>query len=281
MTTESKEDPRNEDERVNGGRWLGVFFRRRNRGLLLDTVVFLANLFLMRLLVGYFLDIAYAASDGDFLAQLAMFLFCVSLFVLPPAGAVLKRWHFHQRLGGQRSEDSALVGCLFNPIFYFCLTALIFATINAFMIQFIWKRGEPGETIFVSSIFVGLALMITHTWLVYRYFTPPKAPPRSEFLRSPASEIVGDIFIFVNMLNFQIIWNLLGFSGLPHPSGVFDVMGRIFVLCFVALLIYFPPRMFYLAEDIAKGRTWLMIFVANAPIIIRLLIGTEQGSDRW
>jgi hypothetical protein len=37
--------------------------------------------------------------------------------------------------------------------------------------------------------------------------------------------------------------------------------------------------MFYLAEDIDKGRTWLMILLANAPVIIRVVIGTGDASD--
>lgn len=255
-----------------------VLLTEANRGLLLDVVVFLTNLFLMRLLLGYFLEVIRAASNGNEIAQLAMFLFCLSLFILPPLGATLKRWHFHQRLKGKKVADGAemLGGCLFNPIFYFCLTVLIFSTINAFILQFAANRGEPGAPLFVSSIFIGLALMITHTILVYRYFSPPKHPPKSEFLRSPRSELIGDICIFVNMLFFQLIWNLLTLSGLPPITGIFDFAGRLFVLCFIALLIYFPPRMFYLAEDIRKRRTWIMIFLANAPVIVKVLFGTSS-----
>ena len=49
-------------------------------------------------------------------------------------------------------------------------------------------------------------------------------------------------------------------------------------LCFIALLIYFPPRMFYLAEDINRGRTWLTMLLANSPVIVRVLIGTNEWS---
>jgi hypothetical protein len=41
-------------------------------------------------------------------------------------------------------------------------------------------------------------------------------------------------------------------------------------------LIYFPPRMFYLYEDINRGRTWAMMFLANSPVIFRVLIGTKE-----
>jgi hypothetical protein len=257
-------------------RLLKMLFKRSNRGLLLDTVVFILNLFLMRLLVGYFLDVAAAAGNGDELAGLVMFLFCISLFVLPPAGATLKRWHYHERLQGKKPPE---IGCLFNPITYFCLTVVIFSTINAFILQYLYGSGDPGAAVFISSIFIGLALIIVHTVLVYRYFSPPARPPRSDFLRSQSSELLGDIFIFLNMLFMQIIWNLAAFTGLPRPTGIYDVLGRIFVLCFVALLIYFPPRIFYLAEDIDKRRTWLTILLANSPVIFRVVIGTGPGAD--
>ncbi len=249
-----------------------------NRGLLLDIAVFIANLFLMRLLVGYFYDIVKRAIAGDPFSEYATFLFCILLFILPPIGATLKRWHFHQRLNGKKVGDGTemLGGCLFNPVFYFCLTVLIFSMINAFIMQFIYKNREPGEAVFVSSIFIGLALMILHTYLVYRYFSRPKTPPKSAFLLSWKSEIAGDICLFTNMLFFQLIWNMLTISGLPRPSGIGEVAGRLFVLVFLALLLYFPPRMFYLAEDIGKRRTWLTILLANSPLIVRVLIGTSD-----
>ena len=115
--------------------------------------------------------------------------------------------------------------------------------------------------------------MILHTWLVYRYFSPPKNPPRSAFLRTPASDLIGDACLFLNMLLFQLIWNLFSFAGLGAPSGVVDAVLRLLLLMFLALLLYFPPRMFYLAEDIGKPRTWVMILLANAPVIYRMLAG--------
>jgi hypothetical protein len=74
------------------------------------------------------------------------------------------------------------------------------------------------------------------------------------------------------MLLFQLIWNLLSLAGVGPPSGVGDAVARLLVLVFLALLLYFPPRMFYLAEDAGRGRTWLMILLANAPVIARGLL---------
>ena len=132
--------------------------------------------------------------------------------------------------------------------------------------------------IFVPLIFIGLICTIVQTFLIYRYFSAPKKPPSSEFLRKPESEALGDVCIFVNMILFQVIWNTLTFAGFGRPSGIGEFLGRLFILCFLAMLIYFPPRMFYLVEDINRGRTWATMLLANSPVIIRVLIGTKEWS---
>jgi hypothetical protein len=255
-------------------------FDKSHRGLLLDVVVLAANLFGMPFLTGAFLGLIRRAQGGHEAAMYALFGYSVALFVLGPAGATLKRWHVHHRLDGRQiaSPFEGLAGCLFNPIFYFCLAAVIFAAINAFIFQRVFGNRDPGGAVFVGSLFGGIALIILHTWLVYRYFSPPRNPPPSEFLRSPGSEIIGDGLLFTNMLLFQLIWNLFSFAGLSAPGGVVDAVARLLVFCFLGLLLYFPPRMFYLAEDIGKARTWLMILLANAPVIVRMLLGSKGGN---
>lgn len=251
---------------------LDRLFEPSNRGLLLDVTTFVLNLVAMAALSRLFLEVIRRADRGEETAHLVLFGAAAAMFVLPPLGATLKRWHYHQRVrgAGQRPAD----GCLFNPIFYFCLTAVIFAAVNAFLMQRVYGRTEPPAGFFVGSIFLGIALMILHTALVYRYFAPPKAPPKSAFLRSSASGIVGDVCLFANMMLFQLIWNLLSMAELSHPSGVGELVGRLFLVLFLALLIYFPPRMFYLAEDIGRRRTWITILLANAPLLVRVLWGT-------
>src|SRR5688572_26587653 len=100
-------------------------FTESNRGLLLDLVVFVANLFLMSWLTGFFLDLFQLVSAEEPLAKFALAVTGVAMWILPPIAAVLKRRHFHQRCKEAArifdSEEFAHVGCLFNPIFYFCL----------------------------------------------------------------------------------------------------------------------------------------------------------------
>jgi hypothetical protein len=125
----------------------------------------------------------------------------------------------------------------------------------------------------VPLILFAMICTIVQTYLIYRYFTAPKKPPRFEFLRRPESEILGDVCIFLNMILFQVGWNLLTSERLSRPADAGEFVGRLLFLCFIALLIYFPPRIFYLAEDIDRGRTWLMMLLANSPVIARMLIG--------
>ena len=253
---------------------------KENRGLLLDIVVFVLNIVLMRWLTGYFLQLVHLANGDERLAQFTLVGFCLSMWVLPAAGAVMKRWHFHQRLkeeGKKVDWEEGAAGCLFNPIFYFCLNLVLMSAIVAGLGTFLFgNQVSDNGAIFVPLIFFGLFCTIAQTYLIYRYFSVPQKPPRSEFLQHPESDLLGDICIFVNMILFQIIWNTLTFAGLGRPSGPLEFFGRLFFLCFLAMLIYFPPRMFYLVEDINRGRTWAMMFLANSPVIIRVLIGTKE-----
>jgi len=252
-----------------------------NRGVLLDVVVFILNLWLMQRLTRYVVEL-FQLANADPLAQFALSLACVAMWILPAAGAVLKRWHLHRRLkaeGKSLDVDSNLSGCLFNPLFYFCLNLVLVSAILTGVGRFLFgERLLRNGAIFVPLIIAGLICTIVQTVLIYRYFVPPKQPPRHQFLRQPQSETLGDVCIFVNMILFQIVWNLLTFADLGRPSGPLEFFGRLFFLSFLALLIYFPPRMFYLAEDIHRSRTWLTMVLANSPVIVRILIGTSGWS---
>ncbi len=263
---------------------LKTLFARTNRGLLLDIVVFILNIFLMRLLSRQFIDLFSQVSAENPVAKLILGLIFAAMWILPAAGAVLKRWHFHQRRGSLTLDamESGVGGCLFNPLFYFCLNLVISSAVMASLGDFFFgRRGLDSAGIFVPMIFAILFLTIVQTFLIYRYFSPPKKPPKWDLLRTPQSETLGDICLFLNMILFQVFWNLLTFADLGHPSGVVEFLGRLFFLCFIALLIYFPPRMFYLAEDIHRRRTWLTMLLANSPVIVRVLIGTGSNTTGW
>jgi hypothetical protein len=267
---------------LNGRQGFAKLFAKTNRGLLLDISVFVANIFLMRSLTRVFIEIFQEVSAENPLAKLVLGLTCMAMWVLPALGAVLKRWHFHQRLGAQGKTvglETNLAGCLFNPLFYFCLNLVISSAVISSFGEFVFGRRLLNTgAVFVPLVFLGLILTIIQTYLIYRYFIPPKSPPHWKFLRQPESEALGDICLFLNMILFQVVWNLLSFAGLGRPSSFLVFAGRLFFLSFIALLIYFPPRMFYLAEDINRRRTWLTMLLANSPVIFRVLIGTNSNT---
>jgi len=256
-------------------------FAEANRGLLLDIVVFVANLFLMRLLTQQFIKLFGEVSAENPLAKLGLSITLIAMWILPAAGAVLKRWRHHLGRDPESKPvyESVPGGCLFNPLFYFCLNLVISAAVLTSVGDLLFgKRGMDSAAIAVPTIFGIFFLTVFQTFLIYRYFSPPKQPPRWKFLSTPQSAMLGDVCLFLNMILFQVFWNMLTFAGLGHPSGVTEFLGRLFLLCFLALLIYFPPRMIYLADDIRRRRTWLMMLLANSPVIIRVLIGS--GTDR-
>ncbi|HMO79696.1 MAG TPA: hypothetical protein PKD24_02795 [Pyrinomonadaceae bacterium] len=256
-------------------------FSRNNRGLLLDITVFLVNVFLMWALTPLFLLVIKRALAEEPLALIIVFIMLTAVLVLPPAGAILKRHSYHRRR--QRKENFDIIsdgaaGCFFNPIFYFCLQIVIVSAINAFVVHYLLGLNDPGPEIFFTSLFILLVLAIVNTVFVYRCFSPPKREPKSLFLLSDNAELLGDACIFANMLIYQLVWNLLTTAEMfGYVSSVSEFFGRLFFLSFIAFLIYFPPRIFYLAEDINKARTWFTMFLANSPVILRVLFGGDTG----
>lgn len=257
-------------------------FSEQNRGLLLDVLVFIANILVMQILSAFVIGLFQGVSAENQTPKRLIGLIFLAMWLLPAVGAVLKRWHFHQRLkeAGQTfdADQTKLGGCLFNPIFYFCLNLVITSAVLTGLGDALFGRKLLNNGgIFVPLVIAGFILTVFQTFLIYRYFSAPKEPPRSAFLRDPRSALLGDLCIFVNMMLFQVFWNMLTFAPLSPPGSVLEFGGRLFFLCFIALLVYFPPRMFYLAEDVDRPRTWLTMLLANSPVILRVLFGIGAG----
>jgi hypothetical protein len=253
--------------------------------MLFDILIFAANLFLFRLLAKSFLDIVNDASAGAALAQLGLMGMALGVWLLPGTGAVLKRWHFHERLkaeGKSVGHLGMLSGCLFNPLFYFVLNLLITAVVITFILGLLKPSRENEQAILTTSCFLGVGFAAFQTYLVYHYFSAPKREPKMEFLRDPRSEVLGDVCILLNMILFQIAWNVLPIILPPRPANVSvfaEIMFRLVVFGLATMLIYFPPRIFYLREDINRPRAWLTIGLANLPLITRLLLGARSASQ--
>jgi hypothetical protein len=118
-------------------------------------------------------------------------------------------------------------------------------------------------------LFLGIpALAILNAFILWFYFLPPKHKPLSHWLESPPAETLADVLLFLNMIGFQAFWGLL-MADLPHdyPS----IIGRLSMFVFAALLVYIPPRIFYLAEDGNRPVVWLTMLLANSPVLLRIL----------
>ena len=255
-----------------------MLLRPHNRGLLLDIVVFAFNLLLVRLLMVRFVAMLRSAEGGDVISRWVLFVFILGIFFLPPIGATLKRWQYYVHRDDKTSiMDSDLVGCLFGPIPYFIVSVLIFVVIETFILQYFYGDNGDDRTPMLVGTVLNLPVSAINTWLVYRFFDKPKKEPIFGFLETPLASLIGDVCIFVNMIFYQLIWNLLS-GWFPRPADATEFFSRSVLLLALSLLIYFPPRMFYLADDIGKRRTWLMILLANLPIIVRVMIGTSNGT---
>ena len=251
--------------------------RRGNRGLLLDIFVFVVNTFFMGILVRRFYEIILLAKHGDESAVFVIFLFFLSMLVLAPAGAVLKRWHYNEQASSENADRVEMAnGCLFNPLIYFGLIAVLSGAVGQLLLHFIYLNDKPPASIQPILVIAGLSLAAVHTWLVYRYFSPQTNVPRSEFMRGPRSDLTGDVCIFLNMLLFQVLWNMLAL-GFERPKTGSDIFTDLLALGIGSLLIYFPPRIFYLAEDITRPCTWFFIALANLPVIYRAVFGNSHA----
>ena len=134
----------------------------------------------------------------------------------------------------------------------------------------------------------GFAWSIISVGFVYRYFVAPKRPPRWTFLATPAAEHLGDAFIYLNVIGFQVLWGSVTASGpfreivtgtpLGRPGSFTDILGRLVVTAICALVLYLPARIFYLAEDKHRALTWATMLVANLPLILRIALAPPVHS---
>jgi hypothetical protein len=252
---------------------LKKLFEHANRGILLDLIAFLVNVVLMTILSRQLANLFHQANTNT-LAQAAVALFCLGLAFLQPIGAILKRRHAHLR---KPDLDHVPLGCVFLPA-YFLIQLLFLIGATGQIVELVSGKGHGAE----ASDYLGLpsrlftllllgipALAIANTFVFYFYFQPPKHEPLVKFLGSPQAETLGDACLFLNMIGYQAFWGLL-MADLPNDYPT--ISGRLSIFAFAALLIYLPPRLFYLAEDGKRPVVWLTMLLANSPALLRILL---------
>jgi len=253
----------------------GKMMAPHNRGVVLDLVVFAVNLLLIRALVIPANTLVHAARE-DVGAKLMIGLFFAALVFIQPAGPVLKRWSFHQR--NTFSADSS-AGCLLFW-FMFAYLAMMFALCGVAAVV-LGEVFSTGPDMGVVLVLAGFVWSIVSVVFVYRYFVPPKKPPRWTFLTTPAAEHLGDVFIYLNVIGFQILWAGVTASGpfrelvtgtpLGRPDSLTDVVGRLVATAACALLLYLPARIFYLVEDRHRALAAATMLLANLPLILSIV----------
>jgi len=265
-------------------------FARRNRGMLLDVTVFLFQLILIRLLTTLSLGFVSQAEDDAF-AKTTISLFLIGLFVLQPLGPILKRWSFHQHFKSFTNDQNGLIGFLLSVYKFFYIAAMwimIYLAYLYFSDAFPNFHSERIEKLVVAGAFV---LPVVSGFVIFRYFRSPKKPPRWKFLMTPQAEALGDLCMFLNVICFQMLFTVYVSS--PHfwnvlhkitrqSSGEFvqSLSGRLYIAGIAALLAYFPPRIFYLVIDQRRKITWLMMLLANLPLIVAIVFYTPFQLSR-
>jgi hypothetical protein len=244
------------------------------RGQLLDVAVVALHVGAVGTPHGLVIELV-AAADRDRAGAIALAAVCLAMLLLPAAGAVLKRWASHQRWAEEPGGAAAFrPGCLFHPIVYFCLSATLASAVVAGVgTAFLGPRFLDDGPAFVGLLLAGLLLAVASTVLVYRYFEPPRRPPRWPFLRSPAAAALGDGCLFVQMVLFQAVWDAFATIPFGPIASLEDAIGRVVFLALAAGLVYLPPRMLYLIEDLRRPGTWLTLALANGAMVLRIVFG--------
>jgi hypothetical protein len=71
-------------------------------------------------------------------------------------------------------------------------------------------------------------------------------------------------------------WETLTGTPLGEPGSFTDLLGRFIIIGALALLVYFPGRIFYLVEDRRRKITWLTMLLANLPLIVRAVFASRH-----
>lgn len=241
------------------------------RGLVFDLVVFVFNVFLVRLVtrrVGRLLSLTYLRDDPHAARSLLYLVSAASAAQL--VGAWLKRRPLQARLLTRGEDVPGAFGCLL--ILHFSLTLVTGAGVAALL---------PFEATGGATLLVFFLSMIP-TALVWRALTPYKKPPARDWRGSRAAEAVADICLFAYMLVNLAIWNTVTSGANPPASGPGDLTERalgFLILSPVILLFYIPPRLLFLVEDYKYRATWLSMLLAVAPVAYRLIYGVSPNTD--
>jgi hypothetical protein len=248
----------------------------RNRGIVLDVVVFIINLFLMSDVSGRLNDFIGVGRDrpNDARAMGIMATYCALACLLPASGAFLKY------ISGSQKHTPHFYRKTWAKQFFSMMTIILIVQILVQAVFLIAEYNYQRRLLAFMPDATGLSLLLTvimvvsvlfilaNPVFVRLNFTKNRRHYLSGFVRDVV-EFLGDSCLFINMILFQIFWGIF-MADLTQDWG--GILERVLALALTSLLLYFPPRLIYLAEDGHRGIAWVTMIMANIPIIIRVII---------
>lgn len=253
-----------------------VVIAGRNRGIVLDVIVFLINLFLMSDLsdrINGVIGIG-RGRPNDAKAMGIMAGYCALACLLPAAGAILKY------VSGSQKHTPHFYRKTWAGQFFSMMTVILIIQVVSQIVFLIAEYNYQGRLLSLLpdsgslSIFLKVLLplcaifILINPFLVRMNFVKNRRHYLTGFSRG-LLEFLGDGALFLNMILFQIFWGIFMRDLTQDWDGVLE---RVLALAITSLLLYFPPRLMYLAEDGHRGIAWVTMILANIPIIIRIII---------
>lgn len=248
----------------------------RNRGIVLDVVVFIVNLALMSDVSGRLNDFIGVGRDrpNDARAMAIMAGYCALACVLPATGALLKYVsgsqkhtpHFYRKTWAKQFFPMMTIILIFQ---FLSQAVFLFAGYNYEGRMLAQLTDSGGLSVFLKVLLPILGLFILINPLIVRLnFVKNRRHYLSGITRDGV-EFLGDVVLFLNMILFQVFWGIF-MADLTQDWG--GLLERVLALAITSLLLYLPPRLIYLADDGHRSIVWVTMVLANLPIIIRIII---------
>jgi hypothetical protein len=199
--------------------------------------------------------------------------YCALACLLPATGAFLKYIsgsqkhtpHFYRKTWGKQFNSMMIVVLIFQ-----FLSQVVFFIAGYAYLNKLSAIAQGGGLTLLLKILIPLSIIfiIANPILVRMNFVKNRLSLLSGFARGLV-ELIADLCLFANMILFQIFWGIF-MADLTQDWG--GLLERVLALAITSLLLYFPPRFIYLAEDGHRPIAWLTMLLANTPIIIRIII---------
>lgn len=255
------------------------------RGIQTDLILFVIQLLLMGMLVTKLAElIALSKEETGAKILVAGFFFCLCFF--QPVGILLKRYRMTKVTEADQRDYEKMVndfGC------YYLISQLVLMGTGVTVIFGIFGQMHIFDKICLVQFVIAFLLAVLNHKIVSLYATTPNHRPLKTLLESPKVALLGDLFLLLNMILWQVLWVFLMSSTvktaslLPDefiwlsfflPQSDYTLLARLgwFFLAFVTF--YLSPRFIYTIRDGRNKFAWLTILLANSPVIYRIFFGS-------